>query len=328
MHGTEAWRHSHTFDSGNPAAERSARLVMWITLATMVVEIVAGVVFNSMALLADGWHMATHAFAIGLSALAYAMARRFAADTRFAFGTWKIEVLAGFTSALALLAVAGAMTWESVAHLLRPEPIRFTEAMVVAGIGLAVNLFCAFILGGAHHHHDHAHGHDHASHDHASHDHHSHDHGHDLNLKSAYVHVLTDAATSVFAIIALAGGAVFGWAWLDPAMGIVGAVMITVWAVGLLRDTGRVLLDCEMDHPVVAEVREAIENHPTWSANTRIADLHLWRVGKSRFAVILGLVTHDTDLNPADVRKLLEEHEELAHVSVEINYCPCDGSES
>lgn len=319
MHGTEAWRHSHTFDSGNSAAERSARLVMWITLATMVVEIVAGIVFNSMALLADGWHMATHAFAIGLTALAYAMSRRLATDTRFAFGTWKIEVLAGFTSALALLAVAGAMTWESVAHLLRPEPIRFTEAMIVAGIGLAVNLFCAFILGGAHHHHDHGH-------DHAAHDHHAHDH--DLNLKSAYVHVLTDAATSVFAIVALAGGAVFGWAWLDPAMGIVGAVLITVWAVGLLKETGRVLLDCEMDHPVVGEVREAIEKHPIWSASTRIADLHLWRVGKSRFALILGLVTHDAGLTPAAVRAVLEEHEELAHVSVEINYCPCDNSES
>lgn len=320
MHGTEAWRHNHTFDSGNPAAERSARLVMWITLATMVIEIVAGIVFNSMALLADGWHMATHAFAIGLTALAYAMARRFADDSRFAFGTWKIEVLAGFASALALLVVAGAMVWESVAHLLRPEPIRFTEAMIVAAIGLAVNLYCAFILGGAHdHHHGHAHGHDHAAHDHS--------HDHDLNLKSAYVHVLTDAATSVFAIIALAGGAVFGWAWLDPAMGIVGAVLITVWAVGLLKQTGRVLLDCEMDHPVVAEIREAIERHPSWSAHTRIADLHVWRVGKSRFAAILGLVTHDAGLNPAAVRAVLEEHEELVHVSVEINYCPCDNDE-
>jgi len=316
MHDTEAWRHSHTFDSGNPMAERSARLVMWITLATMLVEIVAGVVFNSMALLADGWHMATHAFAIGLSALAYAMARRYATDTRFAFGTWKIEILAGFTSALMLIVVAVAMVWESIGHLLRPEPISFNEAMLVAVLGLAVNLLCAFILGGAHHHghdHDHADGHAHA-----------HDHGEDINLKSAYVHVLTDAATSILAIAALAGGAFFGWQWLDPAMGIVGAILISTWAVRLLRDSSRVLLDCEMDHPVVAEVREAIEQHPAWSANTRIADLHLWRVGKSRFAVIVGLVTHDAGLNPADVRAALAQHEELVHVSVEINYCPCD----
>lgn len=323
MHETDAWRHSHTFDHGNPAAERSARLVLWITLVTMVVEIAAGIAFNSMALLADGWHMSTHAFAIGLSALAYAMARRYAADTRFAFGTWKIEVLAGFASALVLMGVALAMVWESVAHLLNPAPIHFREAMIVAAVGLAVNLFCAIILGGAHHH-----GHDHAHDDRAHDGAHSHDHGHDLNLKSAYVHVLTDAATSVLAIVALAGGAVFGWNWLDPTMGIVGAIMISVWAVGLLRDTGRVLLDCEMDHPVVAEVREAIDEHPTWSTHTRIADLHVWRVGKSRFAVILGLVTHDAGLKPEDVRAVLAQHEELVHVSVEINYCPCESSGS
>ncbi|MCP5267893.1 MAG: CDF family Co(II)/Ni(II) efflux transporter DmeF [Zoogloeaceae bacterium] len=314
MHGTDAWRHSHIFDHGNPVAERSARLVMWITLATMVAEIAAGLAFNSMALLADGWHMATHAFAIGLSAFAYAMARRFANDSRFAFGTWKIEVLAGFTSALGLLAVAAAMAWESIAHLLQPQPIRFGEAMLVAALGLAVNLYCAFILGGAHHHdHGHDHGHDHA-----------HTHDHDPNLKSAYVHVLTDAATSILAIAALAGGAVFGWHWLDPAMGIVGAVLITVWAVRLIADSGRILLDCEMDHPVVDEVREVIEDHPAWSADTRISDLHVWRVGKGRFAVIVGLVTHNAELDATAIRQALAVHEELVHVSVEINYCPCD----
>ena len=320
MHNTEAWRHSHSFDSGNPVAERSAQLVMWITLATMVVEIVAGIAFNSMALLADGWHMATHAFAIGLSALAYALARRYATDTRFAFGTWKIEVLAGFTSALMLLVVAGAMVWESIAHLLQPKPIGFIEAMLVAVLGLIVNLVCAFILGGAHHH---DHEHDHAG-DHSTAHAHAHNEGDDLNLKSAYVHVLTDAATSILAIAALAGGAFFGWQWLDPAMGIVGAILISAWAVRLMGDSARILLDCEMDHPVVAEVREAIEQHPTWATNTRIADLHVWRVGKSRFAVIVGLVTHDAELNPAGVRAVLAQHEELVHVSVEINYCPCD----
>lgn len=313
MHEIEAWRHPHVFDSGNPAAERGARLVLWITLAMMVGEIVAGVAFNSMALLADGWHMGTHAFAIGLSAFAYAMARRFANDGRFAFGTWKIEILASFTSALFLLVVAAAMVWESIDHLLAPQQIRFHEAMLVAVLGLAVNLVCAWILGGAHHHH-HDHGHE-------GHDHH---HGEDLNLKSAYVHVLADAATSILAIAALAGGAWFGWNWLDPVMGIVGAMLVAVWAWGLARDAGRVLLDCEMDHPVVAEVREVIEAHPEWVITTRIADLHVWRVGKGCFAVILGLVTHDPELAAEDVRRELARHEELVHISVEINYCSCD----
>ena len=315
MHEIEAWRHPHVFDSGNPAAERGARLVLWITLAMMVGEIVAGVAFNSMALLADGWHMGTHAFAIGLSAFAYAMARRFANDGRFAFGTWKIEILASFTSALFLLVVAAAMVWESIDHLLVPQQIRFHEAMLVAVLGLAVKLVCAWILGSAHHHHHH---HDHG---HEGHDHH---HGEDLNLKSAYVHVLADAATSILAIAALAGGAWFGWNWLDPVMGIVGAMLVALWAWGLARDAGRVLLDCEMDHPVVAEVREVIEAHPEWVITTRIADLHVWRVGKGCFAVILGLVTHDPELAAEDVRRDRARHEELVHISVEINYCSCD----
>ncbi|MFC5303251.1 CDF family Co(II)/Ni(II) efflux transporter DmeF [Azospira restricta] len=315
MHEIDSWRHPHLFDTGNPAAERGARLVMWITFAAMIGEIVAGLVFNSMALLADGWHMATHAFAIGLSAFAYAMARRYAHDARFAFGTWKIEILAGFTSALFLLGVAGAMVWESVRHLLDPQPIRFAEAMVVAALGLAVNVVCALILGNAHHHHGHDHEHGHA---------HPHDHGHDLNLRSAYLHVLADAATSLLAIAALAGGLWLGWDWLDPLMGIVGAVLITVWAWSLARDAGRVLLDCEMDHPVVAEVREVIEAHPQWAATTRIADLHVWRVGKGSFAVILGLVTHDATLSAEAVRGELARHAELVHVSVEINRCGCD----
>ncbi len=316
MHDVAAWRHHHRFDDGNPAAERGARRVLWITLLAMVGEIVAGLVFNSMALLADGWHMATHALAIGMAAFAYAMARRYAHDPRFAFGTWKIEILASFASALFLLAVAVAMVWESVDHLLDPRPIRFVEAMVVAALGLAVNVVCALILGGANHAHGHAHEH---AHEHGR-------HGHDLNLRSAYLHVLADAATSVFAILALAGGLWLGWNWLDPLMGIVGAALISIWAWGLARDAGRILLDCEMDHPVVDEVREAIEAHPAWSATTKIADLHVWRVGKGSFAVILGLVTHDPGLRPEAVRAELARHAELIHVSVEINYCACAGA--
>ena len=235
-HDLSAWKHDHVFDTGNPAAEKGTRLVMWITLVTMVIEIVAGYVFNSMALLADGWHMSSHALAIGLSAFAYAAARRYSSDPRFAFGTWKIEILSGYTSALFLVGVAGSMLFQSVERILAPQPIDYGQALVVAAIGLAVNVVCAMILGKAHDHHDHGHGHDH----HAGHDHHHHG---DLNLKSAYVHVVADAATSVLAIAALAGGWFYGWSWLDPVMGIVGAFLVGVWAKNLMIDTGKVLLD-------------------------------------------------------------------------------------
>ena len=200
-HDLAEWRHDHTFDSGNIAGERGTRLVMWITAAMMGVEIAAGWHYNSMALLADGWHMSSHVVAIGLSAFAYAAARRHAHDPRFAFGTWKIEVLGGFASAVFLLLIAALMVWGSAERLLRPEPIHYPEALAVAALGLAVNLGCAFILGSAHHH-DPGHGHEHAD----GHAHGHHGHHHDLNLKSAYLHVIADAATSVAAIAALAGG--------------------------------------------------------------------------------------------------------------------------
>jgi cation diffusion facilitator family transporter len=281
----------------------------------MVVEIVAGWWFNSMALLADGWHMSSHAVAIGLSALAYGASRRYARDKRFAFGTWKIEVLAGFVSALFLLMVAVGMVWGSGERLLSPQPIHFQEAIAVAVLGLVVNLVCALILQGGHGHHHHGHGHDHHSH------HHSHHHD-DLNLKGAYLHVLADAATSVLAILALVAGMVLGWNWMDPVMGAVGAVMVAVWARGLLLETGRVLLDCEMGHPVVAEIRDAIAKHPEWGASIDVADLHVWRVGRQHYAVILGLVCHGDAPTPDQVKSLLAEHEELAHLSIEVNRCP------
>ncbi|MGL4807737.1 MAG: CDF family Co(II)/Ni(II) efflux transporter DmeF, partial [Giesbergeria sp.] len=231
------WQHEHHFDTGNAAAERGTRVVMAITAMAMAVEITAGWWFNSMALLADGWHMSSHAFAIGLSALAYAAARRYAKDPRFAFGTWKIEILGGFASAIFLLGVALVMVIGSVERILSPQTIHYQEAIVVAILGLAVNVVCALILGKAHHHgHGHAHGHDH-SHDHGAH-HHAHAH-HDLNLKSAYLHVLADAATSVLAIAALLGGWMLGWQWMDPLMGIAGAVLVAVWAKGLLADTAK-----------------------------------------------------------------------------------------
>ena len=311
------WSHDHIFDRGSHAAERGTRLVMWITAATMVVEIVAGWWFNSMALLADGWHMSSHAVAIGVSAFAYAAARRHARDPRFAFGTWKIEVLGGFASAIFLLGVAAMMVFGSAERLLAPQTIHYQEAMIVAALGLVVNVVCALILGHAHDHHDdHHHGHDH---DH----HHGHAHGDDLNLKSAYLHVIADAATSVLAIAALAGGWLYGWSWLDPVMGIVGAVLVAIWAKRLVIETSKVLLDREMDHPLVAEIREVVESGPA-AGDTRIADLHVWRVGKGNFACALTVVTHDRQLTPAHVRTQLAEHEEIVHATIEIHCCPDD----
>ena len=302
------WSHDHIFDAGNPRAERGTRLVMWITAAMMVVEIVAGWWYNSMALLADGWHMSSHAVAIGLSAFAYAAARRYASDPRFAFGTWKIEILGGFASAIFLLGVAALMILGSVDRLLSPQTIHYREAIIIAVVGLVVNIVCALILSRAG-----AHGRSHADHDH-------HDHHHDLNLKSAYIHVVADAATSVLAIAALAGGLYFGWSWLDPAIGIVGAVLVAIWAKQLIVDTGKILLDREMDHPVVDEIRAAIENGPE-AGETRVADLHVWRVGKRAYSCAVSVVTHDATLTPQRIRERLAEHDEIVHVTAEIQLC-------
>ncbi|WP_150427373.1 CDF family Co(II)/Ni(II) efflux transporter DmeF [Dechloromonas sp. CZR5] len=312
-HDLSRWAHRHQYGTGNAAAERGTRLVMWITIATMLVEIVAGWWFNSMAVLADGWHMSSHALAIGLSAFAYSASRKYADDPRFAFGTWKIEVLASYTSAIVLLGVAGAMVFGSLERLWSPQPIHYAEAMGVAVFGLLVNLVCALILGGAHDHgHDHGHDHTHG---------HSHDgHHHDLNLKAAYIHVITDALTSVLAIAALAGGWLWGWAWLDPATGLVGAVLVALWAKNLIVQSGRVLLDREMDHPVVDEIREVIAALPT-SGKTQLTDLHVWRVGNGAYACALSLLTHDADLTPLQIRQALGVHEEIMHVTVEIHRC-------
>ena len=311
LHDIAATRtHSHAFDDGNPLAERNTSRAMWLTIAMMIVEISGGWIYNSMALLADGWHMSSHALALGLSAFAYACARRFASDPRFAFGTWKIEILAGYTSAILLLCVAALMAFQSIERLIVPMPIHYSQAIVLAVIGLAVNLVCAWLLRG-HHGHDHAHGSGH----HTS---HAHSHHHDLNLRSAYLQVLADAATSVLAIIALVGGMLWSARWLDPLMGIVGAILVTVWAIGLLRDTGKVLLDAEMDAPVVEEVRDVIADCDPAAI---ITDLHVWRVGKGKFSCVLSLVTH-SQLNADDFRAQLSVHEELVHVTVETTSIP------
>ena len=299
------WTHDHAFDSNSEVAERSTRLVMWITVVTMFVEILAGWAFNSMSLLADGWHMSSHALAIGLSAMAYAAARTYANDPRFAFGTWKIEILAGFASALFLLGVALTMVIGSLERLISPQAIQFEEAIIVGVLGLAVNLVCAYILGQAHHQHDHAHDHAHPAHE----------HHHDLNLKSAYFHVVADAFTSVLAIVALVGGWLYGWAWLDPVMGIVGAVLVALWAKSLILETAKVLLDREMDHPVVQEIKDAVQA----DGQTRVTDLHVWRVGKKVYSCALTAVTQDAQLTPKTLRERLAVHEEIIHSTIELH---------
>ncbi|HKS56465.1 MAG TPA: CDF family Co(II)/Ni(II) efflux transporter DmeF [Steroidobacteraceae bacterium] len=299
------WAHSHVFDEGNPLAERKTLWAVILTAVMMVVEITGGWLFNSMALLADGWHMSSHALALGLSVLAYGAARRFKHDTRFAFGTWKIEVLGGYTSAILLMLVAALMLYQSVERLMAPTPIHYDQAIAIAAVGLVVNLACAWLLKDGH---AHSPGQD-------PHHEHGHSHHHDLNLRSAYIHVVADAATSVLAILALTGGKLWGASWLDPVMGVVGAGLVSVWAYRLIRDAGRALLDAEMNSPVVAEIREVIAASPITAV---ICDLHVWRVGKGKYACIVALVTEGQE-DPELFKRQLRIHEELAHITVEVN---------
>jgi len=297
------WQHSHAFHTTNALGERNTRWVVVITAIMMIVEITTGWLFNSMALLADGWHMGSHVLALGLTAAAYVLSRRYAKDARFAFGTWKIEILGGFASAILLGGVALFMAFESVQRLFSPLPILFDQAIAVATLGLIVNVVSAFLLNGKGHHHGHAHG--------------KHNHGHgDLNLRAAYLHVVADALTSLLAIAALVGGKFFGWNWLDAVMGVVGAGIVSVWAWGLLRDTGRVLLDREMDAGVVDEIREALES----DGDARLSDLHVWRVGQDHYACAASLVAHEPK-TPAEYKARLAVHEEIAHVTLEVNRC-------
>jgi cation diffusion facilitator family transporter len=324
--------HSHDFDQVNPLAERRTRWVVLLTTVFMVIELAAGWLFKSMALLADGWHMSSHAIALGLSVAAYAFARRLRRDDRFAFGTWKIEVLGGYTSALILVAVALGMAYESVTRLLQPAVIAYDQALVVAVLGLLVNCASAWLLAGAAHGHehgpapDHDHGkghgaddpHEHA-HEHAHEQHSAGSAGHaDLNLRSAYVHVAADAGTSVLAIAALAGGKYLQLGWLDAAVGLLGSVVVLAWAATLLRSTARSLLDAEMDAPVVAEIRAALAGS---AVPAQLRDLHVWRVGKGKYACIVHVATA-VPVSPAYFRELLSIHDELVHVTVEVEHDP------
>jgi len=302
-----AHRHGHTFlGEAHDAHARRTRYVVALTAGMMVLEIAAGWATGSMALLADGFHMATHAGALGVAAWAYGYARRHAEDPRFTFGTGKVGDLAGFASALVLAMIALAIGVESVQRLLSPGHIVYGEAISIAVLGLAVNLISAALLG---HGHEGGHGH---SHDHG-HEHHAHEH--DNNLRSAYVHVLADALTSVLAIVALIAGKYLGWAWMDSAMGIVGSLVIARWSWGLLRDTGSVLVDATADPQLAEEIREAIED-----GDARITDLHVWRVGPGKYATIIALVA-DEPLSPATYAERVRVHEELVHVTVEAHRC-------
>lgn len=303
----DALTHDHEFlGSAHDANTRRTIWVVVLTALMMVGEIVAGIAFNSMALLADGFHMATHAGALGIAAGAYIYAKRHARSGRFSFGTGKVGDLAGFASALVLGIVAIGIAVESFGRLLDPRPVAYAEATIIAVIGLAVNVVSAMLLGAGHHH-----GHDH-NHEHHGHDGHGHDatghHQHDNNLRSAYFHVLADALTSVLAIAALLGGRYLGWVWLDPAMGIVGAVVIASWAWSLMRDTAAVLLDAA-NPALEAEVREQVEG----SGDSSVTDLHIWRIGPGAYAAIVSVIGADQ----ATIRARLAPVHEIAHLTVE-----------
>jgi cation diffusion facilitator family transporter len=304
----DALTHEHVYlgDAHDENARRTL-LVVGITAVMMVGEIVAGTIFNSMALLADGFHMATHAGALAVAAGAYAFAKKHARTGRYTFGTGKVGELAGFASALVLGVVALGIVWESVIRLLEPKSVAFGEATIVAVIGLGVNLVSALLLSGGRHHHGHDHHHDHDhDHDHAE---GARGHSQDNNLRAAFVHVLADALTSVLAIAALLAGRFLGWTWLDAAMGIVGAAVIATWSWNLMRDTGAVLLDRADDH-LEAEVRREVEG----PGGAQITDLHVWRVGPGAHAAIVSYVG---EVSADEVRRRLKPVHELAHVTVE-----------
>lgn len=315
--------HEHVFLGDRHARnERRTRLVIGITATMMVVEIAAGSIFGSMALVADGWHMSTHAAAMLIAALAYRFARRHAHDPRFTFGTGKLGDLAGFASAVVLALIALLIGWESLLRFYSPVPINFSQAITVAVLGLLVNLVCAWLLRDDHSHHHHGHGHDHHHHHHhhehdQHHDHHGrehhHGHGGDNNLRAAYLHVLADALTSVLAIVALVLGSLYGWNWMDPTMGIVGGLVIARWSWGLIKDTGRVLLDYVPAHEdLPQEIRETIENE-----FNAITDLHVWQLGPGHHGAIVAIASSNPR-DPGYYKSLLGKIPELAHVTVEV----------
>ncbi|MBT3308505.1 MAG: CDF family Co(II)/Ni(II) efflux transporter DmeF [Gammaproteobacteria bacterium] len=311
-HTIDEWKHSHDFVLDNQQGERMAFYVLGLTAVTMVIEIVAGMAYGSMALLADGWHMGTHVAAFLITIFAYRYARAHANNPDYAFGTGKVGVLGGFASAVALAVVALVMLLESVQRFFTPHAIQFDEAIMVAVIGLLVNVVSVFLLKDDHHHHGHDHGHDH---------HHHGGHHHDHNLKAAYMHVMADAFTSLLAIVALLSGKYYGWDWMDPVMGIVGAIIITKWAYGLLQESSPILLDGSIDREYLESIEQTIEA----DADNRLSDIHIWRVGAHHYAAIITIVTHYPQ-SVEHYKSLLQSFDKLSHVTVEVIQCnsePC-----
>jgi len=303
IHTLEKWQHTHDFVIIHEKGEKRTKQVLVLTLITMILEIIAGFAFGSMALLADGWHMGTHSVAFAITIFAYHYSRKHAKDKGFTFGTGKVSVLGGFASAIALAAVAIFIAIESVNRFINPLTIHFNEAIAVAVLGLTVNLVCAFLLYGHHEHSD------------------SSKHGHDHNIRGAYLHVLADALTSILAIFALLAGKFFGWIWLDPLIGIAGALLIARWSYGLLLDTSSILLDKNISLEKTREIIHTIES----DSDNRIADIHVWKVGPADYAAIISLVTHYPK-NTEYYKNLLSKYDELSHINIEVNHCedePC-----
>lgn len=317
-HASEKWQHTHNFASVSDAGERNTRYVLYLTVVTMIVEIVAGTVYGSMALLADGWHMGTHAAAFMITLFAYHYARKHANNPSFSFGTGKVSVLGGFTSAIALGLVALIMLVESVMRVFSPHQIHFNEAIMVAIVGLIVNVISVFLLKD-HHTHDHSHGHSHGhshehSHSHTAEDAHEHIQTHDHNLKAAYFHVLADALTSILAIGALLLGKLYGLNWLDPIMGIVGSIIITRWAWQLLKQTAPILLDASIENDYKQEIVQAIES----DTQDKISDIHVWRISADHYAAEIAIVT-TAPQDTAFYKDKLSPFTRLNHLTIEVN---------
>ena len=306
IHTLQKWQHSHDFTAIHQKGESRTTQVLLLTFITMGVEIVAGNIFGSMALLADGWHMGTHAAAFAISIFAYRYAKKNAGNPDFSFGTGKVSVLGGFASAVALAVIALIMAIESVNRLYHPQTIHFDEAIIVAVVGLGINLICAFLLQD-HHNHEHTEKESHRHHDH--------------NLRAAYLHVLADALTSLLAIIALFSGKYFGLNWMDPLMGIAGAVVITRWSWGLLKDTSFILLDHSMEDEAIIKIKKILEA----DSDNRVSDVHIWRVGPDHYAAVISIVTHYPK-PPEHYKLLLKSLKKLFHITIEVNPClepPC-----
>jgi cation diffusion facilitator family transporter len=311
----ERLRHEHDHGVSTAQNETRTRWVVLLTCSMMVGELIVGYVTNSLALTADGWHMATHAGALGMASLAYWFARTRSREASFTFGTGKVHALAGYTSAIVLAMVALWMMYESAARLIHPVPIAFGDALPVAALGLLVNLASVKLLHVDHDHEDHDHDHDHEEHDdeHHAHEEHHHHHG-DHNLRAAYVHVLADAFTSVLAILALVGGRYAGWLFLDPLMGIVGGVVISRWSLGLCRGAARQLLDMVPSKDLVDRIRRRLEATP----GTHVVDLHVWEIGPQARACLASVVTTE-QRSPLVYSEALRQKEGLSHVTVEVH---------